>query len=58
MEPSSGGAHLSSSVFVVPQHTWAPLTHTQPEACFNCHMHIPYFKMPTLKHVWQLMLAW
>ena len=22
--------------------------------CFNCYMHIPSFKMPTLKHVWQL----
>ena len=32
---------------------WGPSSHTQSEA-FNHFMYIPSFKMPTLKHVWQL----
>ena len=53
IEPSSEGAGFYSSVFVVPKctgglHPILNLNH------FNCFMHIPSFKMPTLKNVWQL----
>ena len=53
IEPSSGGASFYSSVFVVPKHTGGlcPILHLK---CFNHFMHIPSFKMPTLKTVWQL----
>ena len=53
IEPSSGGAGFYSSVFVVPKHTGGlrPILNLKR---FNCYMHIPSFKMPTLKHVWQL----
>ena len=53
IEPSSGGAVFYSSVFVVPKHTGGlhPILNLK---CFNCYMHIPSFKMPTLKNVWQL----
>ena len=40
-------------VFVVPKDTgglW-PILNLK---CFNCYMHIPSFKMPTIRHVWQL----
>ena len=53
IEPSSGGAGFYSSVFVVPKHTGGlqPILNLKR---FNCYMHIPSFKMPTLKTVWQL----
>ena len=53
IEPSSGGAGFYSSVFAVPKHTGGlhPILNLK---CFNCFMHIPSFKMPTLKYVWQL----
>ena len=53
IEPSSGGASFYSSVFVVPKHTGGlhPILNLKH---FNCFMHIPSFKMPTLKTVWQL----
>ena len=53
IEPSSGGAGFYSSVFVVPKHTGGlhPIFNLK---CFNHFMHIPSFKMPTLKTVWQL----
>ena len=53
IEPSSGGAGFYSSVFVVPKHTGGlcPILNLK---CFNSYMHIPSFKMPTLKNVWQL----
>ena len=53
IEPSSGGASFYSSVFVVPKHTWdlRPILNLKH---FNHFMHIPSFKMPTLKTVWQL----
>ena len=53
IEPSSGGAGFYSSMFVVPKHTGGlrPILNLK---CFNCFMHIPSFKMPTLKNVWQL----
>ena len=53
IEPSSGGVGLYSSMFVVPKHTGGlhPILNLKH---FNCFMHIPSFKMPTLKHVWQL----
>ena len=53
IEPSSGGAGFYSSMFVVPKHTgglW-PILNLKH---VNCYMHIPSFKMPTLKHVLQL----
>ena len=53
IEPSSGGADFYSSMFVVPKHTGGlrPILNLKH---FNCYMHIPSFKMPTLKHVWQV----
>ena len=53
IEPSPGGASFYSSVFVVPKHTGGlhPIFNLK---CFNCFMHIPSFKMPILKTVWQL----
>ena len=53
IEPSSGGAGFYSSVFVVPKHTGGlrPILNLK---CFNRYMHIPSFKMPTLKTVRQL----
>ena len=53
IEPSSGGAGFYSSMFVVPKHTGGlrPILNLK---CFNHFMHIPSFKMPTLKNVWQL----
>ena len=53
IEPSSGGAGFYSSMFVVPKctgglHPILSLKH------FNHYMHIPYFKMPTLENIWQL----
>ena len=53
IEPSSGGAGFYSSVFVVPKHTGGlrPILNLKR---FNHYMHIPSFKMPTLKTVWQL----
>ena len=52
-EPSSGGAGFYSSMFVVPTHTGGlcPILNLKH---FNCFMHIPSFKMPTLKNIWQL----
>ena len=53
IEPSSGGAGFYSSMFVVPKHTGGlhPILNLKH---FNHYMHIPSFKMPTLKNVWQL----
>ena len=53
IEPSSGGAGFYSSIFVVPKHTGGlhPILNLRH---FNRYMHIPSFKMPTLKNVWQL----
>ena len=53
IEPSSDGAGFYSSVFVVPKCTGGlrPILNLKG---FNCYMHIPSFKMPTLKTVWQL----
>ena len=50
IEPSSGGAGFYSSVFVVPKCTggFHPILSLK---CFNHFMHIPSFKMPTLKNV-------
>ena len=52
-EPSSGGAGFYSSVFVVSKHTcglWSILN----LKCFNHYLHIPSFKMPTIRHMPQL----
>ena len=53
IEPSSGGAGFYSSMFVVPKCTGGlrPILNLK---CFNHYMHIPSFKMLTLKTVWQL----
>ena len=53
VEPSSAGAGFYSSVFVVPRHTGdlKPILYLQQ---FNHYLHIPYFKMPTIRHVQQL----
>ena len=53
IEPSSGGAGFYSSMFVVPKHTGGlrPILNLKH---FNHYMHIPSFKMPTLKNVWHL----
>ena len=51
IEPSSSGAGFYSSMFVVPKHTWG-LSPIFSLKHFNYYMHIPSFKMPTLKHVW------
>ena len=53
VELSSGGTGFYSSMLVVSKHTGGlrPILNLK---CFNCYMHIPSFKMPTLKHVWQL----
>ena len=53
IEPSSGGSGFYSSVFLVPKCTgglW-PILNLKH---FNCYMHVPSFKMPTIRHVWQL----
>ena len=53
IEPSSGGAGFYSSVFVVPKcigGLWRILNLKH----FNHYMHIPSFKMPTVRHVQQL----
>ena len=52
-EPFSGGAGFYSSMFVVPKCTGGlrPILNLKH---FNHYMHIPSFKMPTLKHVQQL----
>ena len=52
IEPSSGGAGFYSSKFVVPKCTgglW-PILNLKH---FNCYMHLPSCKMPTIRHVWQ-----
>ena len=53
IEPSSRGTGFYSSMFVVPKHTGGlrPILNLKH---FNHYMHMPSFKMPTLKHVWQL----
>ena len=54
IEPSSGGAcFFYSSMFVGPKHTGG-LQLILNLKCFNHYMHIPSFKMPTLRHVQQL----
>ena len=50
-EPSSGGAHFYSSMFVATKCTgglWPTLNLKQ----FNCYLHIPSIMMPTIRHVW------
>ena len=53
VEPSSGGAGFYSSVFVVPTDTGGlrPIFNLK---WFNHYMHIPYFKMPTIRHMQEL----
>ena len=53
IEPSSGGAVFYSSMFVVPKCTGGlgPILNLK---YFNCYVHISSFKMPTIRHVQQL----
>ena len=52
-EPSSGGAGLYSSVFVIPKHTGGlqPILDLKH---FNHYMHVSSFKMPTIRPVQHL----
>ena len=53
IETSSGGAGFYSSMFVVPKHAgglW-PILNLKH---FNHYMHVPYFKMSTIRYDWQL----
>ena len=53
IESSSGGAGFYSNMFVVPKHTgglW-PILYLK---WFSFYLHIPSFKVPTIRHVWQL----
>ena len=52
VEPSFGAAGFYSSVFVVTEYIgclW-PILNLKH---FNCYMHIPSFKISTIRHVWQ-----
>ena len=51
IEPSSGGAGFYSRLFMVPKHTGGlrPILNLKH---FNHSMHIPSFKMLTLKNIW------
>ena len=53
IKPSSGGASLYSSVLVVPRCTggFQPILNLK---YFNHYLHVPSFKIPTIRHVWQL----
>ena len=53
IEPCSGGAGFYSSMFVVPKHTGGllPILNLMH---FNHYLYIPSFKMPTIRHVQQL----
>ena len=53
IEPSSGGAGFYSSLFVVSKHTGGlqPILNLKH---LNHYMHVPSFKLPTIRHVWQL----
>ena len=54
IDPSSGGAGFYSNMFVVPKYTgdlW-PILNLKH---FNHYMHVPSVKMPTIRHVQQLM---
>ena len=53
IELSSGSAGFYSSMFVVPEHTgglW-PILNLK---CFNHYMHVPSFKMPTIRYGQQI----
>ena len=53
LSPPQVVASFYSSMFVVPKHTGG-LCSICNLKLFNHYMHIPSFKMPTLKTVWQL----
>ena len=53
IEPPSDGASFYSSVFVVPKDTGGLQPILNFKQC-NCYLHIPSFRMPTIRHVWQL----
>ena len=56
IEPSSGGAGFYSSIFVVPKPTGA-LWSIHNLNWFNHYLHIPYFKMPTIRHVYDSLFS-
>ena len=53
IEPSAGDTQFYSNVFFIPKYTGGlqPILNLK---WFNCCMHIPTFKMPTIKPVWHL----
>ena len=53
IEPFSGGAGFYSNVFVVPKH-FGGLQPILNLKWFNCYLHIPSYKMPTIRNIWQL----
>ena len=53
VEPFCGGTGFYSSMFVVRKHTGGLLPILNLK-CFNCYMHIPSFKMVTIRHIWEL----
>ena len=53
IEPSSGGAGFYSSMYVVPKCTGDLQPILNVKHCYH-YMHILSFKMPTIRHIWQL----
>ena len=53
IEPSTACAGFFSSVFVVPKHSGG-LHLVLNLKQYNCYMHIPSFRIPTIQQVWQL----
>ena len=53
IEPSTGDAGFYSNVFVVPKCTGC-LQPILSLKLFNQYMHIPTYKLPTIRQVWQL----
>ena len=51
--PSSSGAGFYCSMFVVPKHTGGPWPILNWKH-FNHYIHVLSFKMPTIRHIWQL----
>ena len=53
IQPSAGGTDFYCNVFVVPKYTddlWPIIILKE----INCYMHIPTFRMPTIRQVQQL----
>ena len=52
-EPCTSDVDFNYNMFVVPKHIGDLLSIINPKQ-LNCHMYIPTFKIPTIKHIWQL----